>query len=68
MTIPSNREAQIKLGQKLTDMVCRDSTAIWVKNERVPSDGKMKHVADAICVPLLEDGKNHRSNPCLSRK
>lgn len=57
MTIPSNREAQIKLGQKLTDMVCRDSTAIWVKNERVPSDGKMKHVADAICVPLLEDGK-----------
>lgn len=54
-----NGEAnRIKLSSQLTDMVCKQATAVWVKNEvRNVTDGPLRHYADAICVPLIQDGK-----------
>ena len=66
LVVPAQREGEIRLNQKLTDMVCRDAKAIWVKNEKTPTNGHLKHIADAICVPMLQDGKNGRCHPCLS--
>lgn len=55
---PSSNESRIVLSDRLTDMVCQQSTAVWVKNEtRPPGDGPLRHYADAICVPLMGDGK-----------
>ncbi|MFN7841393.1 MAG: sigma 54-interacting transcriptional regulator [Pirellula sp.] len=50
-------ETRITLSEKLTDMVCKQATAVWIKNEvRNVSDGPLRHYADAICVPLLHEG------------
>lgn len=48
-----------RLSSKLTDLVSRQMTAIWAKNEkrRHEHDGSIKHFADAICVPILQDHK-----------
>ncbi len=55
---PSNGEGRVVLSDKLTEMVCKQATAVWVKNEiRPPGDGPLRHYADAICVPLLHEGK-----------
>ncbi len=56
---PNNsNEARITLSDKLTEMVCKQATAVWVKNEsQSPGDGPLLHFADAICVPLLHEGK-----------
>ncbi len=54
-TTPDNR---VLLSDRLTEMVCKQATAVWVKNEtRPPGDGPLRHYADAICVPLLCDEK-----------
>ncbi len=48
---------RIMLSSRLTEMVCKQATAVWVKNEvRNVSDGPLRHYADAICVPLLHNG------------
>jgi two-component system, NtrC family, response regulator HydG len=53
-----NDDTRISLSDKLTEMVCKQSTAVWVKNEsQPPGDGPLLHFADAICVPLLHEGK-----------
>lgn len=46
------------LSQSLTDMVVRQAKAIWVNNQR-PEGGTtvLQHYADALCVPLLDEGK-----------
>jgi len=56
---PNNHnDAQISLSDKLTEMVCKQATAVWVKNEtQPPGDGPLQHFADAICVPLLQENK-----------
>ena len=56
---PNNTEdTRISLSDKLTEMVCKQATAVWVKNES-PSlgEGPLQHYADAICVPLLHESK-----------
>jgi two-component system, NtrC family, response regulator HydG len=48
----------IKLSKKLTDLVAREMTAIWVKNEkRRAEEGTLRNFVDAICVPVLQDQK-----------
>jgi Nif-specific regulatory protein len=48
----------LKLSKRLTDMVAREMTAVWVKNEKRKSeDGPLKQFVDAICVPILQDQK-----------
>ncbi len=54
----NNHETRITLSDKLTEMVCKQATAVWVKNEsQAPGEGPLQHYADAICVPLLHEGK-----------
>jgi len=51
-------ETRIFLSDKLTQMVCNQATAVWVKNESQPiGDGPLRHYADAIGVPLLHERK-----------
>ncbi len=57
LVVPAEKEGQIRLSQQLTTMVLRESKAIWFKNENTPVDGPLQRLADAICVPLLQDGK-----------
>jgi two-component system, NtrC family, response regulator HydG len=55
---PAHQETRVVLSDKLTDMVCKKATAVWVKNEsRSMAEGPLRHYADAICVPLLHE--NH---------
>jgi len=55
---PTTAEGVAPLSDKLTEMVCKQMTAVWVKNEAKPvGDGQLRHYADAICVPLVHDGK-----------
>jgi len=55
---PNTNDGRALLSDKLTDMVCKQATAVWVKNEmRQIGDTTLRHFADAICVPLLNEGK-----------
>jgi two-component system response regulator HydG len=55
---PNANDGRALLSNKLTEMVCKQTTAVWVKNEaKSIGDGPLRHYADAICVPLLHDGK-----------
>lgn len=49
----------LKLSTKLTDLVSRQMTAIWAKNEKRKDehDSSIRHYTDAICVPILQDQK-----------
>ena len=52
---PPLNDTSIVLSDRLTEMVCKQSKAVWVKNESKSSkDGPIRHYADAICVPLIE--------------
>jgi two-component system, NtrC family, response regulator HydG len=55
---PNTHDSRVILSDKLTEMVCKQATAVWVKNEAKPiGDGPLRHYADAICVPLLNESK-----------
>src|SRR6185436_5694645 len=47
-----------RLSQSLTEMVVSQAKAIWVNNQK-PQGGTtvLQHYADALCVPLLDEGK-----------
>jgi two-component system response regulator HydG len=54
---PNTNDGRALLSDKLTEMVCKQATAVWVKNEtRQIGDTPLRHYADAICVPLLNEG------------
>ncbi len=55
--LPAADAGRLKLSNRLTELVSRQATAIWSKNEkrRSHTDGALKHYADAICVPILQD-------------
>ncbi len=55
--LPADKANAIRLNSKLTEMVCRDGKAVWLKNEDFEKSSQLKLVSDAICVPLLEEGK-----------
>ncbi len=55
---PPTSETRFPLSDQLTDMVCKHSKAVWMKNEtKTGANGPMRHYADAICVPLIEGQK-----------
>lgn len=55
---PSSNDTKVVLSDRLTEMVCKQSKAVWMKNETKPStEGPMRHYADAICVPLIDPSK-----------
>jgi Nif-specific regulatory protein len=56
--VPPSTETRFLLSDQLTEMVCKQSKAVWMKNETKSSaEGPMRHYADAICVPLIDGHK-----------
>ena len=56
--IPEDAAGKVQLSSDLTEMVIRQGKAIWIDNQEEESGtAKLKHFADAICVPLVHDGK-----------
>ena len=58
MLIPEGTSTHVRLSQSLTEMVIRQAKAVWVDNQK-PQGGTtvLQHYADALCVPLLDEGK-----------
>ena len=58
LVIPEDRAESVRLSDSLTDMVIRQAKAIWVDDQK-PAGGteSLAHFADALCVPLLHEGK-----------
>ena len=58
MVIPEGTATPVRLSESLTDMVIRQSKAVWVDDQK-PSGATtvLQHFADALCVPLLDEGK-----------
>jgi two-component system, NtrC family, response regulator HydG len=55
---PALEDKNIELSDHLTELVCKQSKAVWMKNESKSSkDGPIKHYADAICVPLIDENR-----------
>ena len=54
---PPEGAGRLKLSRRLTEMVVKQATAIWSKNELRRGDeaGPLSQFSDAICVPLLEE-------------
>ena len=57
MLIPEGATSH-RLRQSLTEMVVSQAKAVWVNDQR-PEGGTtvLQHYADALCVPLLDEGK-----------
>jgi Nif-specific regulatory protein len=56
--IPEDAAGKVQLSSDLTEMVIRQGKAIWIDNQEEESGtAKLKHFADAICVPLVHEGK-----------
>jgi two-component system response regulator HydG len=57
MLIPEGATSH-RLSQSLTEMVVSQAKAVWVNNQK-PQGGTtvLQHYADALCVPLLDEGK-----------
>lgn len=58
MIIPEGASSHVRLNNSLTDMVIRQSKAVWVDDQKVSGGTTvLQHYADALCVPLLDEGK-----------
>ncbi len=58
MVIPEGSSTQVRLSESLTDMVIRQSKAVWVDNQKASvGTTALQHYADALCVPLLDEGQ-----------
>ena len=58
LVIPEDRADSVRLSDSLTDMVIRQAKAIWVDDQKPGSPtASLAHFADALCVPLLHEGK-----------
>ena len=58
MLVPEGATSAVRLSQSLTEMVVSQAKAVWV-NDQKPEGGTtvLQHYADALCVPLLDEGK-----------
>jgi two-component system, NtrC family, response regulator HydG len=54
LIIPTAMSDRLRLHKKLTERVCHEARAIWVKSQ-LSGQGHVASFADAICVPLLSD-------------
>lgn len=58
LVIPEDAAGKVQLSGDLTEMVIRQGRAIWIDNQREESGtANLQHFADAICVPLVQQGK-----------
>ena len=55
---PANAASRATLSKSLTEMVCRQGNAVWINNQKAgPQSQSLQHYADALCVPLVHNGK-----------
>lgn len=52
--LPAEMVDRIRLSKKLTERVCREGCAVWIK-DKLSASSKQAEFADAICVPLVSD-------------
>ena len=58
LVIPEDAAGKVQLSGELTELVIRQGKAIWIDNQQLDSGAAaLAHYADAICVPLVHDGK-----------
>lgn len=58
MVIPEAAAEKVKLSESLTELVVKQGHAVWVANQRQAERAdSLQHFADALCVPLMKDGK-----------
>jgi two-component system response regulator HydG len=58
MVIPEGASGKVALSSELTERVTRQGKAIWIDNQQLEEVSRSaQHFADAICVPLVHDGK-----------
>ena len=57
--VPELVKQPIVLNEQLTQMVCEKERAIWISNTPLENDrdGKLDAYADAMCIPLVNEGK-----------
>lgn len=54
LTLPPELEDKFRLQKKLTDRVCHEGRAIWIK-DKLGDSGRDSDFADAICIPLMSE-------------
>jgi two-component system response regulator HydG len=58
LVIPEEAAGKVRLSEQLTQIVARQKKAVWIDNqESVTDGGSLSHYADALCIPLVHDGK-----------
>jgi Nif-specific regulatory protein len=57
LVMPEDEAAKIQLSDDLTNRVSRLKNAIWIDNHSVGEGKTGARYADAICVPLLHEGR-----------
>jgi Nif-specific regulatory protein len=59
LVFPEDAAGKVRLSDSLTQLVAREGKAIWIDNQQttVNHSASLSHYADAICVPLVQDGK-----------
>lgn len=58
LVIPEDSAGKVQLSGTLTEMVLRQGKAVWIDNQEFEgASNALEHYADAICVPLLNEGR-----------
>jgi len=58
LVMPEDAARNVKLDEALTEIVCLERKAIWVDDQRREGSSQdLRHFADAICVPLIDQQK-----------
>ena len=57
LIVPEGSAEPISLSRSLTELVCQKGHAIWIAKQQADSQTEsLLHYADAICVPLIQQG------------
>ena len=57
LVMPEDSAGKVRLSDTLTEMVGRQGKAIWIDNHLSSAPDGLQEFADAICVPLIHEGK-----------
>jgi Nif-specific regulatory protein len=58
LVVPEESAGKVRMSEQLTQLVARERKAVWVDNQRTAGEtGSLSHYADALCVPLVNDGR-----------
>jgi transcriptional regulator with GAF, ATPase, and Fis domain len=58
LVLPDTSRHEVVLSDALTRLVCEEKRAVWIANQQAAgAKNSLEHYADALCVPLVSDGK-----------